>query len=54
MAKGYEWRPIRDYENDPCKLEQSELRALFDVWREQRDHLESFEAVSRFNEKIKA
>lgn len=53
MAKGYEWRPIRDYENDPCKLEQSELRALFDVWREQRDHLESFEAVSRFNEKLK-
>lgn len=53
MAKGYDWRPIQDYENDPCEWEQSELRALFDVWREQRDHLESFEAVSRFNEKLK-
>ena len=53
MAKGYKWRPIQDYEHTPCKLEQSELRGLFDVWQEQREHLESLGVLSRFNEELK-
>lgn len=50
----YRWEPIQDYTvGEPRALAQDELRALGDVWNEQRGRLENLDAFQRFNEQLK-
>lgn len=51
-SSSHKWQHIRDYETDPCELEQKELRGLFEVWEDQYNHLEKLDAMSIFREKL--
>ena len=48
-----EWTEIRDYETPPAQLARAELRALAQVWREQRQQLAEGEAFRQFSERLK-
>lgn len=48
-----EWTEIRDYETPPAQLARAELRALAQVWREQRQQLAEGEAFRQFLERLK-
>ena len=48
-----EWQYVCDYEDEPEKLQEIELRSLSAVWEEQRDLLSDQEALGRFTEKLK-
>ena len=47
------WESIRDYEVEPEKLADSELRALSEVWIERRSFLEDSDNFSRFTDRLK-
>lgn len=49
----YQWRPIEDLPPDHHPLEQSELRALSQVWLEQKNALAAAEALRTFNDHLK-
>lgn len=48
-----DWTEIRDYETPPAQLARAELRALAQVWREQRQRLAQGDAFRRFEERLK-
>lgn len=48
-----EWTEIRDYETPPAQLARAELRALAQVWQEQRQQLAEGEAFRQFSERLK-
>lgn len=48
-----DWTEIRDYETPPAQLARAELRALAQVWREQRQQLAEGEAFRQFSERLK-
>lgn len=48
-----DWTEIRDYETPPAQLARAELRALAQVWREQRQRLAQGDAFRRFEEHLK-
>lgn len=48
-----EWTEIRDYETPPAQLARAELRALAQVWRQQRQQLAEGEAFRQFSERLK-
>lgn len=52
LEKSYVWHPIDDLPPDWRKLESSELRALADVWAEQRDLLRGSENLRVLNERL--
>lgn len=47
------WVPIKDYESDPTTLAKSEIEALAQVWREQRERLVHREAYRQFEVRLK-
>lgn len=47
-----DWHPIEDLPNDPTLVEAKELRALEQVWKEQRDKLEQGNRLGEFIEKL--
>lgn len=47
-----EWTEIRDYETPPAQLARAELRALAEVWQEQRQQLEKGDAFRQFLERL--
>ena len=47
------WERITDYATHPSDLAQPELKHLAEVWREQRDSLETEGAFIQFNERLK-
>lgn len=48
-----DWTEIRDYETPPSQLARAELRALAQVWREQRQRLAQGDAFRRFEVRLK-
>lgn len=48
-----EWNPIVDLPSDTSNLDVIELRALEQVWREQREKLEETGALSLFEERLR-
>ncbi len=48
----YKWKPIEDLPADFTGLASGELRALSEVWLEQRELLESSDALKRFNMRL--
>lgn len=48
-----EWTEIQDYETPPAELARAELRALAEVWQEQRQQLEEGDAFRHFLERLK-
>ena len=53
MIVSPDWTEIRDYETPPAQLARAELRALAQVWREQRQRLAQGDAFRRFEEHLK-
>lgn len=53
MIVSPDWTEIRDYETPPAQLARAELRALAQVWREQRQRLAQGDAFRRFEERLK-
>ena len=49
----YRWHPIEDFDRDPASLAKSELRTLADVWREQRQSLETHQGLRAFNDRLR-
>ncbi len=49
----HRWTPIQDLPADWKPLESGELRALSQVWEEQRPDLEDKEALQTFNERLR-
>ncbi len=49
----YRWKPIEDLPDDFTTLASGELRALSELWLEQRGVLESSDALKRFNERLR-
>ena len=48
-----EWTEIQDYETPHADLARAELRALAEVWQEQRQRLEAGDAFRQFLERLK-
>lgn len=49
----YKWHPIEDYSVSPDHLRIKELVSLSEVWKEQKESLESLETIVEFNERLK-
>ena len=49
----HKWEPIGDLPADWPRLGSSQLRALDEVWREQREQLEASGALARFNDRLR-
>ena len=49
----YRWRPIEDFEVPPESLAKPELRALAEVWNEQRQALAAGDGFKLFNERLR-
>lgn len=49
---GHTWDFIRDYETDPDRLAQVELKYLAAVWQDHRQRLENQDAFIRFNQRL--
>ena len=47
------WQPIQDYQSEPARLANRELRALSSVWIEQKTTLGESIGIARFNERLK-
>ncbi len=52
VATSAPYTPIRDLPQDWKHLEVRELRALDDVWREQRERLEELDELKRFKQRL--
>ena len=48
----HRWKPIEDVPEDHAKLANIELPTLLDVWLEQKEGLETLDAVTDFNEQL--
>lgn len=51
-SASYKWEPLEDLPADWPDLTSTELRALSDIWAEQKDLLTGSEALRQFNERL--
>ncbi len=49
----YKWQPIEDYLVSADELKVPELVSLSEVWKEQKEFLESYETLTEFNERLR-